>query len=214
VLRTYFGASLIARLYHGLVWPGGSGQQASSQRPKSPESTRRRPLAHNQHHRSLRRRRASTPHTRARPTTATPAALSAPARDTGFPRRILSDLRAINVRRPSVVRLGRRMREGCIPALGMGVDRRAFSTFLVRLRALGSGSGNNATPPAFPLSLSQLPLSDEHNARRRRHGGTKSTKTSSHCRPDPHQVRSSPPTQMSLHTALQYPWLEGKEGVN
>lgn len=60
-------------------------------------------------------------------------------------------------RRPSVVRLGSRMREGCIPALGMGVDRRAFWPFLVRLRGLaGWGSGNNATPPALPLLLSSF----------------------------------------------------------
>lgn len=81
--------------------------------------------------------------------------------------------------RPSVLRLGRRMREGCIPALGMGVDRRAFLTFLVRLR--GWARENNATPPAFPCAsiAFQLPLSDYTTPHQRRHGSTQSAKTSS-----------------------------------
>ncbi|KAK0749333.1 hypothetical protein B0T18DRAFT_103016 [Schizothecium vesticola] len=170
------------------LWPAGQLPA-----PQSPENTRRRPLAHNQHHRSLRRRRASTPR----------------APDQRQPHRLPSEpLREIPVslvgyyptcgrstwRRPSAVRLGRRMREGCIPALGMGVDRRAFSTFLVRLRGLWAREimprcQRSTVPLCFPASSF-----GRYKARQRRHGGTKSTKTpSAQLTPDADELAHSPP---------------------
>lgn len=147
-----------------MAW--GSGLRPAPSAPQTPENARRqqstRPLAHNQHRRSLLDDGARRRHTPARPTndSHTPA-LAGQWTHTVIPVSLVGYYPACGRstwRRPSAIRLGTRMPEGCIPALGMGVDRRAFWPFLVRLRGLGSG--NNATPPALPLSC-QLPLWDD-----------------------------------------------------
>lgn len=187
-----------------MAW--GSGLWPAPSAPQTPENARRqqstRPLAHNQHRRSLLDDGARRRHTHARPTndSHTPA-LAGQWTHTGIPVSLVGYYPTCGRstwRRPSAIRLGRRVREGCIPALGMGVDRRAFWPFLVRLRGLGSG--NNATPPALPLSF-QLPLWDD-------------TTPVNVVMTAPNRPRHRPPTQMSSHTALQCPWREGKEGVN
>lgn len=160
VLRGLFDCPPISR--PGMAWGSGLWNLASSQRPPSPENTRRRrPLAHNQHHRSL-STTARVDATHARPTndSHTPWTQSHTRAQPAIPVSLVGYYPTCGRsawRRPGVVRLGSRMREGCIPALGMGVDRRAFWPFLVRLRGLaGWGSGNNATPPALPLLLSSF----------------------------------------------------------
>ena len=57
------------------------------------------------------------------------AAEPPPARNTGFPNGYYPTCGRSPWRCLSALRLERRMREGCIPALGKVEDRRAFSTF-------------------------------------------------------------------------------------